>query len=298
VQLLLFGDLEQQINSLGIKTVFYAAIILVIATVIAAVLKNKAIKTYRLPLFLIMALALVGSTLILFGSTIYLNTKAESNGPVHWHSDIEFWACNAELELRDPHGILSNKIGTPTLHEHNDKRIHLEGVVVRKKDDASLEKFMRVTNGYLAPDAIGVPLNDNANEWFAQGDKTDGDKQDLSNVEQLKTYVKQSTDGPVMELVNGRRCGNQPAELQVFVYSYNKADKTYTQHKLADPTSYVMRDESVVPPGDCVIVDFSAPKDRTDKLCRQYGVRDQDRCVAFGVPSDDQKVCNIREVGQ
>lgn len=289
------GDLEQQIASLGIRTVLIAAGILIVFTLLAALLKNR-VPALKLPMFIIMSATLVISTAILFGSTIYLNNKSESKGPVHWHADIEFWACGAELELRDPTGFLSNKIGTSTYHEHNDKRIHLEGVVVRKVEDASLTKFMRVTGGYLRPDAIAVPLNDEPDEWLAQGDKLDGDAQHPDRLNQLQQYVKYGEDGPVMELKNGADCNGQPAELQVFVYTYNKEDDTYRQRKLADPTSYLLRDEAIVPPGDCVIVEFDAAKDRTDKLCEQYGVRDSVRCTDFGVERYNPELCNIQEL--
>lgn len=277
------------------KTVVYATIVLVIATVLAALLKDKSPKL-KLPLFIIMAVTLIGSTLTLFGSTIYLNTKSESKGPVHWHTDLEFWACGTELELRNPNGFLSNKIGTATYHEHNDKRIHLEGVVVRKSEDASLEKFMRVTDGYIQKDSIGVPLNESADEWFAEGDKTDGDPQSFDHADQLKSYVKEGDKGKVMQLTNGQNCGDERAELQVFVYRYNKEDKTYSQTKLANGPGYVLRDESVVPPGDCLIVEFDSPKVQTDKLCRQYGVRDVERCVSFGVKEYTPELCNIKDV--
>ena len=291
-----FADLEQQVTSLGVKTVVYATIILVIATVVAALMKDKAPKL-KLPLFLLMAITLVGSTLLLMGSTIYLNTKAESKGPVHWHTEVEFWACGTELELRNPHGVLSNKIGTATFHEHNDKHFHLEGVVVRKSEDASLEKFMRVTKGYLQPDAIGVPLNEAEPEWYVKDDQLDGDQQSQAAVEQLKTYVKDSPEGPVMDLVTGKKCGDDRAELQVFVYKFDKTNNTYHQEKLADPTKYVMSEEpSLGPPSDCIVVEFDKPKDRTDKLCEQYGVKDAKRCTEFGVKQYDPGQCYIKEV--
>ncbi len=290
----LFADLEQQVTSLALKTVAYASLVMVVCVLLAALLKHRGNRV-KIPLFAVMATTLVGSALLLFGSTIYLNTKAESKGPVHWHADIEFWACGSEVELRNPHGTLSNKIGTATYHEHNDKRIHLEGVVVKKSEDASLGKFMRVTDGFLQDDAIAIPLNDDQAEWFVSGDQIDGDKQSFANAEQLKRYVKQADKGPVMQLTSSQSCGDQRGELQVFVYSYNKQDKTYKQTKLGRPTDYVMRDESVVPPGDCVIVEFDKSKPKTDKLCRQYGVRDSSRCVDFGVKKHDPELCNIRE---
>ena len=296
------ADLEGRITSLGIRTALIASAVLVVLTILAALLKDRAPKL-KLPLFLAIALTTVGTTVLLFGSTIYLNMKAESGGPVHWHTDIEFWACGSELELRDPHGLLSNKIGTSTYHEHNDKRIHLEGVVVRKSEDASLEKFMRVTGGYVNDVGMGVPLNELPSQWLASGESTDGDAQPTDGfplIEMAGDWVTESEDVPVVGLKNGEMCpgGKESAEVQAFVYRYNEQSKTYVQEKLADPAAYIMRDESVVPPGDCLIIEYDTPRDTTDKLCRQYGVRDAQRCTEFGVEEYDPELCNIREIGR
>lgn len=289
------ADLEQTISQLGLKTVLYSAVILVFCTLFTTLTKNR-YKKLKLPLFVIMAGTLVLSTVTLFVSTIYLNVNAESKGPVHWHTDIEFWACGLELDLRDPHGLLSNKIGTSTYHEHNDKRIHLEGVVVRKNIDAALPKFMTVTGGYITPESIAVPLNDTPAKWFASQEQIDGDSQNIENIEQVKSLIKQSEDGYYADLKNGRQCGSDAAELQTFVYQFDKQAKTYSQIKMSNPTRYTMRDEALVPPGDCVIIEFDRPKERTDKLCLQYGVRDEQRCEAFGVKSYSAELCNLREV--
>jgi hypothetical protein len=287
------ADLEGQINSLGLRTVLVATLVLTVCIGIAFFTQNR-IKWLKLPLFIVMAGTLVLSTLVLMGGTVYLNTKAESKGPVHWHSDIEFWACGSELNLRDPTGFLSNKVGTATYHEHNDKRIHLEGVVVRKSEDASLEKFMRVTGGFIHDNGIGIPLNENEAEWLATEGQRDGDD-DLRSLDSLKDRIVQAKKGAVLELNNDQDCAGQNSELQVFVYSFDKASKTYSQHKVESPGHYVMRGEPVVPPGDCVIVEFDRPKLATDKLCRQYGVRDAERCTQFGVASFNPELCNIRE---
>ena len=294
------ADLEHQITQLGIKTVLIASLIMIGCTIIAALLKNH-YERLKLPLFIIMAATLVISTVTLFGSTIYLNVKAESGGPVHWHTDIEFWACGTELNLRDPQGALTNKIGTATFHEHNDKRVHLEGVVVKKSVDASLDKFMRVTGGYIRDDAIGIPLNFESDTWLAAGDQIDGDQQRTDRITQLNefaTYLEYPKKGAVLQMKNGDTCGDQTAELQVFTYTYNKDDQTYSQRKMERPGEYVMRDEGIVPPGDCVIVEFDSPKVATDKLCRQYGVRDAQRCKEFGVENPTPELCNIREVNR
>lgn len=309
---LLFADLEQDIARLAIRTVLYAAVVLGVATLLAVLLKQH--KALKLPLFAIMAITIIGSTGLLMSSTVYLNTKSESGGPVHWHADIEFWACGAELELRDPNGTLSNKVGSSTYHEHNDKRIHLEGVVVRKAEDASLEKFMRVSGGYLTKDRIAIPLNTDRSTWYASAEKgtVDGDSQslegypikdpDASLADGSHYGVMETEDGPLQVLANSGGCrygdAQTEAEVQAFVYSFDKASNTYSQQKLGSPMDYLMRDEPLVPPGDCLIIEYGQPKDRTDKLCRQYGVRDAKRCVEFGVKAYDPGLCNIREVSE
>jgi hypothetical protein len=94
-----------------------------------------------------------------------------------------------------------------------------------------------------------------------------------------------------------KNCGNKPAQVQVFVYSYDSKSKTYSQRKLYDPSAYTYAREPNVPAGDCIIVEFDEYKDRTDKLCKQYGVKDAERCDKFGVlPEKKSKICKLREV--
>ena len=193
-------DLEQQIASLSINVVTGAAILLVLL-VIATVLLRDRIPKLKPYLFGMLAATLILPTLFFAGSTIYLNVKSDSKGPVHWHAEVEFWACDSELELRNPSAFLSNKIGTSTYHEHDDKHIHLEGVVVRKAEDASLGKFMRVTGGSLSSNAIDVPLNEDSAAWLTQGEKLDGDPAGSLSVNQLEnSFIKHSQSGPVAHL--------------------------------------------------------------------------------------------------
>jgi hypothetical protein len=216
--------------------------ILIGATIVLAVLVGISLHekylNEGLKKFLSSAICLVIAipTLYMIVSTIYLNNVSVSKGPVHWHADIEVWACGKEVELQDPTGFLSNKIGTATLHEHNDKRIHLEGVVVHP-EDASLGKFFQVIGGDLKSDSVIVPTN----------------------------------NGPV-PYTNGSMCADgSEGQMQVFVYQ-TADDLYYTQKKLDDPASYLISPHSQVPPGDCIIVEFGPNKDKTDKLCRSYKV--------------------------
>lgn len=287
------ADIEDQIKSLSINTVLVAALILVVLLGISTrVVKKKKLASLKKPLFILVALTIVFPTLLMTGSTIYLNTISDSKGPVHWHTDVEFWVCGQEIELRDPIGVLSNKIGTSTYHEHDDKRIHLEGVVVDKEYDASLGKFMTVTGGNITREELVIPTEEFVFEDDTDGDIVEGDE------ELVRSFVSKDDEGrSILSVANGQGCSaNGYAEVQAFLYSYNKADDTYAQRKLDDPAAYLMRDESTVPPGDCLIVEFDKVKSTTDKLCQQYGVRDSERCVEFGVSEYNPKLCNVREV--
>lgn len=226
--------LDEVLNKTGIWTLFGASILLAFLALTSLHIHHLRTATKKI-LYLSIIGVTIAATLYLVGSTVYLNTVSSSKGPVHWHADIEVWACGQEINLQDPKGLLSNKIGTSTLHEHNDKRIHLEGVVIGPTD-TQISNFFRVIGGSLTASSFTVPQNSG-----------------------LVTYQ------------NGMPCPDgSVGEVQVFVYK-TQGD-TYTQEKLADPERYSMSPEGNVPPGDCVIIEFDSPKPATDKLCRSYKV--------------------------
>jgi hypothetical protein len=286
------GDIESKINSFSIKTVLVSILILALLLLISTrIVKAKKLEKLKKPIFILIVLAITIPSLLMTGSTIYLNTISDSKGPVHWHTDIEFWACGQEIEIRDPYAFLSNKVGTSTYHEHDDKRIHLEGVVIDKEEDSSLEKFMRVTGGSIEENKLVIPTEPNPFEDDVDGDKVTGDQ------ERVRSFLGKDADGrSILSLENGNGCSDQGyAEVQAFLYTFNKQDDTYTQAKLDNPASYTMRDESTVPPGDCLIVEYDIVKATTDKLCQQFGVRDSVRCVEFGVSTYNPDLCNVRQ---
>lgn len=286
-------DIEQRIASVSLRVIIASSILLAIMLVIASMFANKKHKHLKTPLFTAIVFVILVGTGTLFGSTIYLNVKSDSGGPVHWHADLEIWACDVQLELRNPSGLLSNKIGTSTLHEHNDQRIHLEGVVVDETVDATLGKFMRVIGGSISENSLVVPVADNVLEDFV-----DGDSVDLGGVSNIERFTRTDSVGKkVLEMKDGQECGNgQKGDIQAFVYQYNKANDTYSQKKVTNPENYSIRDESIVPPGDCIIVEFGKTRDKTDRLCEQYGLRDEKRCTQFGVSEFNPSLCKIREV--
>lgn len=187
---------------------------------------------WKTAIFACMVLVILANTIYLVSSTLYVNAKSVTGGPVHWHADFEVWDCGREVELVDPIAP-SNKVGSPLLHEHNDKEIHVEEAVFDSKD-ISVGAFFRVVGGELHSDYLQMPTNDG-----------------------------------VVERRNGDLCPNgMSGILQVFLYKAG----SFEQQILADPENYLMTPEQKVPPGDCIIVEFGPPKDRTDKLCQSYQV--------------------------
>lgn len=114
--------------------------------------------------------------------------------------------------------------------------------------------------------------------------------------ELIEPFVKTVKNGKVASFVNGQSCGDQPSEVQVFAYKLNEKEKTYSQTKLTNPAEYAIAQKSEVPPGDCIIFEFGPASARTDKLCKQYGVRDKAKCERFGVSGNGRKICELTEV--
>lgn len=203
--------------------------------IVAALLLDRAKVHYsKTIMFIAIVLSIIIPTLFFIGSTIYINTISSSRGPVHWHADIEIWACDQELNLRDPKG-LSNKIGTATLHEHNDKRIHLEGVVVAPHD-ASLGNFFKVIGGTINNRVLAVP-----------------------------------TDNGVKSFIAGKACPDG-SEAQIQVFAYTTKDGIFTQRKIENPASHIMSANSQVPDGDCLIIEYGPQTETTNRMCRSYKV--------------------------
>lgn len=183
-------------------------------------------------LFGFIVVVVLSITGYLIWSTVFINVKSVTGGPVHYHADFEIWNCGQKIDLIDPHG-LENKVGTPLFHEHNDNRIHIEGPVLDYKE-ISLGGFFKTVGGELTDSYLRIPTHED-----------------------------------MIEMSSGI-CKGQPAELQVFVYKTQ--GKTFYQEKLTDPVSYVPSPYSNIPPGDCIIIEFDTPKDRTDKICTFYEV--------------------------
>ncbi len=229
--------LEEELTTNTVNYILIAGAIAMLATLVAVFWQNKT-EEAKWVLFLAIAVPVSVATIYAGWATVYINTTSETSGPVHWHADFEVWKCGEKINLRDPTGI-ENRVGSPVFHEHGDARIHVEGVLVETKH-AALHKFFEVTGGALEEDYLAIPTNNG-----------------------------------LMRARNGEKCQDKEASVQVFLYRVLDAGQKpmeYAQEKLVDFPEYVLSPHSIVPPGDCIIIEFDQEKDSTDKICETYRI--------------------------
>ena len=243
----------EQLQELSVDLIIYAAIFIAVLVIISLLIKQKS-EILKKWLFGLMLVAIVVPTLLVTGSTVYLNIASVTKGPVHWHADFQIFNCGEHVHLKKPTG-LSNRTGTEVFHEHGDDRIHVEGVVV-ELSDISLGSFFSTVGGHL-----------------------------------IEGELELVTDGGLFTMTSGARCPENPrghhheghdeaesgdfagrrAWLQAFLYQ--TIGDEVVQTKLEDYANYIPAPESIVPPGDCVIFEFTPElKDRTDKICDFYQI--------------------------
>lgn len=214
--------------------------------VVWALLKKDKSDGLKVFLFWGIVIPIVFTTLYLAADTVFKNQTSATGGPVHWHADYEIFTCekvkgetlahaDERVDLVDPKG-LSNRVGSADFHEHGDNRIHVEGVV-RKLSDVSLGKFFQVVGGKLTPTSLLLPTNNG--QIFVQ---------------------------------NGMLCPDgKEGVLQAFVYKTR--GKIIRQEKLADFVNYVLSPYGNLPPGDCIIFEFTPEiKAQTDKICQFHDI--------------------------
>src|SRR4051794_6341558 len=102
--------------------ILFGASVILALLVILALRKKHPSEDLKKFLFSGIVIFVTAPTLYLSATTVYYNLVSASGGPVHWHADYELWNCGQEVNVKDPAGLLSNRIGTATLHEHNDNR--------------------------------------------------------------------------------------------------------------------------------------------------------------------------------
>lgn len=226
--------LDEVIRSNSIKFSLIASGVILLLTVVSLIIRQKN-EILKYILFIGFIVVILANSIYLVGSTLYLNRVSKTGGPIHWHADFEIYNCGKKVEIKNPEGF-SNKVGTEVVHEHNDNRIHIEGVIL-DQHDTSIGHFIEQLGGQLHEDHMAIPAQ-----------------------------------GGLLEVNNGQICKDgQAGMLQVFVYQTH--DKTFSQQKLiSSPQDYTISPFGQVPPGDCIIIEYGPEKKKTDKLCNFYKI--------------------------
>ena len=223
---------------------------LIIGALLAfSLIKKEPSEYLKLLLFCGLLVAIILPTAYLAAVTVAENQASVTGGPVHWHADFEIYACGEPVDLKNPQGI-SNRIGEVVLHEHGDNRIHVEGVV-RDFADVNLARFFEAIGGEMRP-----------------------------------TYIRFPTDTGDITIQNGFTCHGSPGDAgqgHWQAFRYKTEGNRITQEKLENFADYVLAPYSQIPPGDCLILEFSQEiKSKTEKMCNFYKVAIQNGDLIYG----------------
>jgi hypothetical protein len=123
------------------------------------------------------------------GAFVHQSQTSWSGGEIHWHADFEVLVENESggldrLDLIDPGNFCENtrhessymcsvndRVGSTEYHEHNDNRIHLEGVF-KEREDATLAAFFEQFDGKLRETELVYPTNDGVVERYQDENRT------------------------------------------------------------------------------------------------------------------------------
>jgi len=210
---------------------------LIALLILVSKLDRERHENVKILLFWSMTSIIVFVTIFIVGSTIRENLTSSSGGPVHWHADFKILNCGEELDIINPVGLV-NRVGTSVLHEHGDNRIHVEGVI-QQPLDASLEHFFEVIGGEMRTDSLSVP-----------------------------------TDSGLVIMNDKGSCNGRKGFVQMFRYYVDGED--VIQEKVLNFPDYVPAPYSLIPPGECIIIEFDQLKEKTDIICTFYDIAIQE----------------------
>lgn len=122
------------------------------------------------------------------GAFVHQSQTSWSQGEIHWHADFEVMVeedgVYRQLDLIDPQKFcqtteyesttmcaLNDRTGSTRYHEHNDDRIHLEGIF-KDREDATLRAFFETFDGELTNERLVFPTNNGTVEKVEDGQKS------------------------------------------------------------------------------------------------------------------------------
>jgi len=162
---------------------------LLVSVTAALLLKDRlSDRGHRLLMGAILLIVLV-PTLYAAGAWIHGMATSWSGGEIHYHADYEVVVQDQngdyhQLDLVDPDEYcqqsrhessymcrLNDRVGATEYHEHNDRRIHLEGTF-KQREDATLAAFFDTFGGELSNDRLVYPTDGQVWNVSARGDRS------------------------------------------------------------------------------------------------------------------------------
>lgn len=119
---------------------------------------------------------ILGTSFFTAGAFVHQSQTSWSGGEIHWHADYEVLVeeggelqrlnlidpsnyCNQENRSTGALCNLNDRTGATEYHEHNDNRIHLEGVF-KERSDATLSAYFETFGGKLTSSEMRYPTNE------------------------------------------------------------------------------------------------------------------------------------------
>ncbi|MDY6761578.1 MAG: hypothetical protein SVY41_00855 [Candidatus Nanohaloarchaea archaeon] len=170
------------------------------ATIAALFLKDRVEERGKRVLMTVILLLVLLPTVYAAGAWMHGVFTSWSAGEVHYHADYEVVVEDGQgeyhqLDLIDPGEFcqrtqhestymckLNDRVGATEYHEHNDRRIHLEGTF-KQKNDASIAAFFDTFGGELSNDRLVYPTDEKVWNVSETGDRS------------LKILVKRGVGG-------------------------------------------------------------------------------------------------------
>lgn len=162
---------------------------IIVLTAVALLTEGRLTERAKYALMTAMLLVVLVPTLYTVGAYIHQVQTSWSAGEVHYHADYEVIVQDEagtyhQVDLIDPSKFcqqarhestymckLNDRTGSTEYHEHNDRRIHLEGTF-REREDATLAAYFKTFGGELSNTRLVYPTNEKTWAVEERGDRT------------------------------------------------------------------------------------------------------------------------------
>lgn len=216
-------------------------------------------------------IAILVPSLYTAGAFVHQSQTSWSGGEIHWHADYEVivsgdtadfgfnpseeynpgsgqfckaaggeYLCQVELvdpenycseNTGDPLCAISDRTGATRYHEHDDGRIHLEGIF-KEREDATLAAFFETFGGELSTTDLAFPTN---NGWV---NRTEDGNQSLKIIVKRGLLRERGWCALSNKVAENQTCTSQNGD-----YAYGPSEYVISPYKKNKPTNNVLLDD-------------------------------------------------------